>query len=164
MVFMAGVKATDPEIEVLVTYIVTFSDVALAAETAQTQISAGADVLTGTAQMVVGASAKSRMLAAIGLVRKPIKRPLPDAVVASQVYHWEVILKELISLRSKASLADDLLLLILRNGGEVMAFNPDLEIPAEVKDAAESTIQSIIDGSITIELPRCHSKIISEIF
>ncbi len=46
-------------------------------ETAQTQISAGADVTAGTAQMVVGAIGKSRKLVVIGLVPKPIKRPLP---------------------------------------------------------------------------------------
>ncbi len=152
--FMAGVKATDPEIEVLVTYINTFSDVALAAETAQTQISAGADVLTGTAQMVVGAIGKIQDAGGYWFGTQADQASFaPDTVVASQVYHWEVILKELISLRSEGILGGRSFVANLENGGEVMAFNPDLEIPAEVKDAAESTIQGIIDGSITIELP-----------
>ena len=152
--FIAGVKATDPEIEVLVTYINSFSDVALAAETAQTQISAGADVLTGTAQMVVGAIGKIQDAGGYWFGTQADQAAFaPDTVVASQVYHWEVILKELISLRSEGTLGGQSFTANLENGGEVMAFNPDLEIPAEVIEAAESTIQGIIDGTITIELP-----------
>ncbi len=53
--FVAGAKATDPNVQVNVNYIGSFSDVALASEAANTHIAAGADGLTGTAQMVVGA-------------------------------------------------------------------------------------------------------------
>ena len=54
--FVAGATAQNPDVDVKVVYIGSFADVALAAETAQQHISAGADVLTGTAQMVVGAT------------------------------------------------------------------------------------------------------------
>ncbi|MGB8983279.1 MAG: BMP family protein [Anaerolineales bacterium] len=47
--FKAGVLATKPDAKVNVNYIGSFSDVALASEAATTHISAGADVLTGTA-------------------------------------------------------------------------------------------------------------------
>jgi basic membrane protein A len=53
--FVAGVEAANPDAQVNVNYIGSFSDVALASEAASTHISAGADVLTGSAQMVVGA-------------------------------------------------------------------------------------------------------------
>jgi len=53
--FKAGVLANKPSATVNVNYIDSFSDVALAAEAAQSLIGAGADVLSGTAQMVVGA-------------------------------------------------------------------------------------------------------------
>jgi len=39
----------------------------------------------------------------------------------------------------------------LANGGEVMDFNAEYELPAEVKSLAMDTIKGIIDGSITIE-------------
>jgi len=152
--FVAGVKATDPDVEVLVTYINSFSDVALAAETAQTQIAAGADVLTGTAQMVVGAIGKIQEAGGYWFGTQADQSSFaPDTVVASQEYHWEVIFKEMIDLRSQGTLGGQSFTANLENGGEVMAFNPDLEIPAEVKTAAEEAIQGIIDGSITIELP-----------
>jgi len=152
--FVAGVKATDPDIEVLVTYINSFSDVALAAETAQTQIAAGADVMTGTAQMVVGAIGKIQEAGGYWFGTQADQSSFaPDSVVASQVYHWDVVLKEMIELRSDGTLGGQSFAINLENGGEVMVFNPDLEIPAEVKAAGEAAVQGIIDGSITIELP-----------
>jgi basic membrane protein A len=152
--FVAGVKATDPEIEVLVTYINNFSDVALAAETAETQIAAGADVLTGTAQMVVGAIGKIQENGGYWFGTQADQADFaPDTVVASQVYHWEVILREMIGLRSEGTLGGQSFVANLANGGQVMAFNPNIDIPEEVMEAAQATIQGIIDGTITIELP-----------
>jgi basic membrane protein A len=58
--FKAGVLSVKPDAQVNVNYIGSFSDVALAAEAANTHISAGADVLTGTAQMVAGAIGKAK--------------------------------------------------------------------------------------------------------
>ncbi len=152
--FKAGVAATDPDVEVLVTYINSFSDVALAAETAQTQIAAGADVLTGTAQMVVGAIGKIQEAGGYWFGTQADQASFaPDTVVASQVYHWEVVFKEMIALRSDGILGGQFFTINLANGGEMIVFNPDLDIPAEVMAAAEAAIQGIIDGSITIELP-----------
>ena len=54
--FVAGAAAQDPGVSVNVNYIMSFSDVALAAEAAQAHVANGADILTGTAQMVVGAT------------------------------------------------------------------------------------------------------------
>ena len=152
--FIAGVEATDPEIEVLVTYINSFSDVALASEAATTQIAAGADVLTGTAQMVVGAINKAEEAGAIWFATQSDQASFsPDTVVASQVYHWEVILKEIIELRKEGVLGDQSFIASLENGGQVMAFNPDFDLPSNVRAAAEVAIQGIIDGTVTINLP-----------
>jgi basic membrane protein A len=152
--FKAGVEATNPDIEVLVTYINDFSNVALAAETAETQISAGADVMTGTAQMVVGAIGKIQEEDGFWFGTQSDQASFaPDTVVASQVYHWEVILKEIIDLHMAGTLGGQSFEINLENDGEVIEFNPELEIPAEVEQAAQETIQGIIDGSITINLP-----------
>lgn len=152
--FKAGVEATNPDIEVLVTYINDFSNVALAAETAETQISAGADVMTGTAQMVVGAIGKIQEEGGYWFGTQSDQASFaPDTVVASQVYRWEVILKEIIDLHMAGTLGGQSFTINLENGGEVIEFNPEIEIPAEVQEAAEETIQGIIDGSITINLP-----------
>ncbi len=88
--FKAGALATKPDAQVNVNYIGSFSDVALASEAATTHISAGADVLTGTAQMVVGAIGKAKEANALWFGTQSNQTSLaPSIVVASQVYHWE---------------------------------------------------------------------------
>jgi basic membrane lipoprotein Med (substrate-binding protein (PBP1-ABC) superfamily) len=152
--FVAGVKATDPTIDVRVTYIGSFSDVALASEAATTHIAAGADVLTGTAQMVVGAIGKAEEAGALWFGTQADQSSFaPNTVVASQVYHWEVILKEIVELRADGTLGGRSFVANLANGGQVMAFNPDFPLPDDVRTAAEATIQGIVNGTITINLP-----------
>ncbi len=152
--FVAGVKSVDPSIDVRVTYIGSFSDVALASEAATTHISAGADVLTGSAQMVVGAIGKAQEAGAYWFGTQTDQATFsPKTVVASQVYHWEVILKQIIAKRAAGVLGGESFRASLENGGQVIHFNDEAGIPAEVKAKAEETIKGIIDGSIVIQLP-----------
>ncbi|MBE0669260.1 MAG: BMP family protein [Anaerolineales bacterium] len=152
--FKAGVAATDPSITVNVNYIGSFSDVALASEAATTHISAGADVLTGTAQMVVGAIGKAEEANALWFGTQSNQTSLaPTIVVASQVYHWEVALHEMLTLIGEGTLGGQSFKADLANGGEVIEFNPDYSLSADAQALADSTIQGIIDGSITITLP-----------
>lgn len=147
--FKAGVAATNPEIQVNVNYIGSFSDVALAAEAASTHISAGADVLTGTAQMVVGAIGKAEEAKALWFGTQSNQTSLaPSIVVASQVYHWEVVLDQILTLIGEGTFGGQSFVVDLANGGEVVEYNPDYTIPAEVKTLADETIQGIISGSI----------------
>ena len=77
----------------------SFSDVALASEAAQTHINAGADALTGTAQMVVGAIGVANEKAVPWFGTQSDQASLaPEVVVASQVYKWDVVLKQIIDL------------------------------------------------------------------
>jgi len=147
--FVAGAKATKPDIQVNVNYIGSFSDVALASEAANTHVSAGADVLTGTAQMVVGAIGVAEENNVLWFGTQSNQTSLaPSIVVASQVYHWEVVLAEIIELINAGTLGGQSFVIDLANGGEVIEFNPDYAVPAEVQALADTTIQGIIDGSI----------------
>lgn len=151
--FVAGVLATDPAITILETWTGSFSDVALASEAAETQIAAGADILTGTAQMVVGAIGKAQENGLKWFGTQSDQASFaPDTVVASQVYHWEVALEEMIALRGEGKLGGQSFVVDLENSGLVMSYNPAMDIPAEVMDAAEAAIQGIIDGSIVIPI------------
>ena len=112
--FVAGAEATNPDVQVNVNYIGSFSDVALASEAANTHISAGADVLTGTAQMVVGAIGVAEEEGALWFGTQSNQTELaPSIVVANQVYHWEVVINEiminLIMARLVASLLSSIL-------------------------------------------------------
>lgn len=153
--FKAGVASVDPNITVNVNYIGSFSDTALAAEAANTHISAGADVLTGTAQMVVGAIGVAKDKGVLWFGTQSSQASLaPNIVVATQVYHWEVALQEMIDLIQSGTLGGKSFTINLANGGEVIEFNPSFDVPADVKAKAQETIQGIIDGSIKIELPK----------
>ncbi len=77
----------------------------------------------------------------------------PSIVVASQVYHWEGILKEMISLIQSGTLGGKSFKADLANGGEVIEFNPDSKVAADAQTLAETTIKGIIDGTIKITLP-----------
>ena len=152
--FKAGVLSVKPDAQVNVNYIGSFSDVALASEAATTHISAGADVLTGTAQMVVGAIGKAEENNVLWFGTQSNQSSLaPSIVVASQVYHWEGILNEMITLIKGGTLGGQAFQATLANGGEVIEFNPDSTVAADAQTLAEETIQGLIDGSITIPLP-----------
>jgi len=152
--FKAGVMATKPDAKVNVNYIGSFSDVALASEAATTHIAAGADVLTGSAQMVVGAIGKAKDANVLWFGTQSNQSSLaPSIVVASQVYHWEDMLKEMIGLIQKGTLGGKTFTANLAGGGEVIEFNPGYSLPADAKTAADSTIKGITDGSIKITLP-----------
>lgn len=153
--FKAGVIATDPTIKVNVNYIGSFSDTALAAEAANTHIGAGADILTGTAQMVVGAIGVAKDKNVLWFGTQSSQASLaPNIVVATQVYHWEVVLSQMIELIQAGTRGGKSFTINLANGGEVIEFNPAFQLPDEVKAKAEETIKGIVDGSIKIELPK----------
>jgi len=147
--FKAGAEATKPGIQVNVNYIGSFSDVALASEAAQTHADAGADVMTGSAQMVTGAVgvAKERGIAWFGTQSNQTSLA-PEVVVASQVYHWEVVLRDIVSKIQSGTLGGEAYAISLENGGEVVEFNDQYNLPADVKTLADNTISGIKDGSI----------------
>jgi basic membrane protein A len=148
--FVAGVKASNPDAQVNVNYIGSFSDVALAAEAANTHIKAGADILAGTAQMVVGAIGVAEENDVLWFGTQSSQTSLaPDIVVANQVYDWTVVLKEIIDLIGQGTRGGKAYAITLENGGLVMEYNPDFDLPDDVKQLADETVQGIIDGSIT---------------
>jgi len=152
--FVAGAKATDPTVQVNVNYIGSFSDVALAAEAANTHIAAGADVLTGTAQMVVGAIGVAEESGALWFGTQSSQTELaPEIVVANQVYRWDVVLNEIIDLIGEGTLGGTSFVIDLANGGEVLEYNPDFEIPEDVAALADATIAEISGGAVALQAP-----------
>ena len=93
--FTQGVAAVDPSIKVSKTWTGSFSDVALMTEAAKTHIAAGADVLTGSSQSVVGSigAAKDDGNVLWFGTQSDQASLAPTLVVASQVYDWTGILE-----------------------------------------------------------------------
>ena len=148
--FISGVENTDPNVQVNVNYIGSFSDVALAAEAANTHVQAGADVMAGTAQMVVGAIGVAKENDVLWFGTQASQTSLaPEIVVANQIYDWTVVLDDIIAQIDEGVYGGKAYIITLANDGLVMEYNPDFDLPAEVKDAAEATVQGIIDGDIS---------------
>ena len=91
--------SVDKTIKVSKTWTGSFSDVALMTEAAKTHIAAGADVLTGSSQSVVGSigAAKDKGSVLWFGTQADQASLAPDLVVASQVYDWTGILKDMIA-------------------------------------------------------------------
>ncbi len=147
--YAAGVEAEDPGATVNINYTGSFSDVGLASEAAQAQIAAGADVLTGTAQMVVGAVGVAKDKGVLWFGTQSNQTSLaPEIVVASQVYHWEVILDQILDQIAAGKKGGETFKIDLANDGIVIEYNDGFDLPADVKQKAEETIAGIVDGSI----------------
>jgi len=142
--FKAGVLIQKPAAEVPVNYIDSFSDVALASEAATSLIGAGADVLSGTAQMVVGAVGVAKTDGVLWFGTQANQTSLaPEIVVASQVYHREHILEEMVSNVKDGKLGGELFAITFENDGLVIEYNDGYDLPADVKKLADDAIEKI---------------------
>lgn len=116
--FVAGAQAANPEVQVQVTYIQSFSDVPLATEAANTFVANGADVLTGTAQMVVGPIAVAQENDLLWFGTQSSQADLAaGAGVMFQVYRWDVILRDIIESVQGGTLGGEAYTITLANGG-----------------------------------------------
>ena len=147
--FVAGVHSVNPDIKVNISFTGSFGDTALAAEAATTHINAGADVLTGSAQQVVGAIGVAKEKGVPWLGIQADQSPLaPDSVVATDLYDWRPALLTMIRSQQAGEYGGKVLQLTLANGGQTMIYNDNL--PADAVAAAKAAEQGIIDGSIEI--------------
>ncbi|MER2598875.1 MAG: BMP family protein [Caldilineales bacterium] len=147
--FKAGASATKPDIKVNVSYTGSFGDTALAAEAANTHIAAGADILTGSAQQVVGAIGAAKDKGAKWFGTQSDQSSLaPESVVATQVFDWTATIKDMIALHNAGTYGGKAYTLTLANGGLKIVYNAGVAVPAEAKAAADAAMKGIEDGSI----------------
>ena len=147
--FVAGAKATNPDIQVNVSYTGSFGDTALAAEAANTHIQAGADVLTGSAQQVVGAIGVANDQGVLWMGTQSDQSSLaPDIVIASQLYDWDAVLRDIIQKHQAGEYGGTAYALTLENDGLVMEFADDLN--ADAVAAANETAEEISSGALDV--------------
>ncbi|MEN8114274.1 MAG: BMP family protein [Actinomycetota bacterium] len=145
--FKAGVLKQNSSATVNVNYIDSFSDVALASEAAQSLIGNGADVMSGTAQMVVGAVGVAKTKGVLWFGTQASQTSLaPEIVVASQVYHWEHILKDMIKKVGEGTLGGDTYKITFANDGLVIEYNDAYDLPDDVKKIGEDAIKAFKDA------------------
>jgi len=147
--FKAGAMATKSTVTVTVTYTGSFSDVSLMATAAETHIQNGADALTGSSQSVVGAIGVCKTKNVFWFGTQWDQTALaPTVVVASQVYDWTGIIRDMITSRNAGVLGNKAYTLTFKNKGLVIKYNPAITVPADAKTAADAAIQGIMDGKI----------------
>jgi len=151
--FAMGVQATDPKVKVNISYTGSFSDVTLMSAAAETHIKAGADILTGTSQSMVGAVSVAKDNNALWMSGSGWHQAslAPDNVPVEVVYNWDVILRDMIKSNKAGVPGGKVYFMTFKNGGLEIFYNDKL-IPADVKAKAEETIKGINDGTIKIEI------------
>jgi basic membrane protein A and related proteins len=147
--FKAGAKKAKPAVGVAVTYTGSFSDNTAMANAATTQIQNGADMLTGSSQAVVGAIgvAKSKKVMWFGTQWDQTSLA-PDIVVASQVYDWTAVIKDMIASHQAGVMGNKGYTLTFKNAGLKIQYNSAITVSADVKAAADAAIKGIEDGTI----------------
>jgi basic membrane lipoprotein Med (substrate-binding protein (PBP1-ABC) superfamily) len=151
--FIQGVASVDPSIQVNKTWTGSFSDVALMTEAAKTHIANGADILTGSSQSVVGSigAAKENGKVLWFGTQADQASLAPSLVVASQVYDWTGMVKEIIASRAAGTLGGKTYTLQLKNDGLKIVYNSGYSLPADVKAIGDKAIEDIKSGAVVVE-------------
>ena len=146
--FRAGAQANGAD-GVDVTYTGSFSDVDLAAQAAEDHLAEGVTVLTGTSQSAIGAVdvAAANDVPWFG-TQSNHEAWSTETVVASQVYHWEVVLDDMFEMIESGELGGSAMGLTLDNGGLVIEVNGCYGLDSTILVGAAEVIESIIAGDI----------------
>jgi len=150
--FAQGLASVDKSIAVSKTWTGSFSDVALMTAAAQTHIANGADVLTGSSQSVVGSIGAAKDKGGVLWFGTQADQAslAPALVVASQVYDWTGMLKDILAKRKAGTLGGIAYTLTLKNGGLKIAYNPAYNLPAAAKKAADEAAAAIAKGTLKV--------------
>lgn len=148
--FTQGVMSANPDAEVLVVYVGSFSDIAAGTTNGRTLLSAGADVLTGTSQVVVGAIEAVRGAGGYWFSTQSDQGDVwPGTVVSSQVYNWSPMLRDIIERFQNGQYGGIAYELTLANDGLRIAFGT-VDISPEMRTAAGQAVEDIIAGVVEI--------------
>lgn len=155
--FVLGVRASNPKAQVQVAYTGSFGDFVKAAELAHTQVKAGADVLTGSAQQALGAlravaEYKDRNIWWVGQDTAQLGIPESYKVIAAASYAYQAVVEALIEKRQSGVLGGESIPLNFNNGGFIYQFNDKVGpvLTAAVKAAAEKAKADITSRKLMV--------------
>jgi len=147
--FNAGARNAAPEVQVNITFTGSFSDVSLMASAAETHIAAGADMLTGSSQSVVGAIGVAKDKGAYWFGTQWEQTSIaPETVVATQVFDWSPIIRDMVASQRAGVLGGKSYTLTFKNGGLLLVWNDNVPVSADIKAAAQAAMDGIMDGTI----------------
>jgi basic membrane lipoprotein Med (substrate-binding protein (PBP1-ABC) superfamily) len=147
--FVLGVKETNPDATVKVSFINTFFDPAAAKQAAQAHISADADVLFAERDGVI-AAAKEANLPAVGMMVDQ-EEEAPKHVVTSLIWHMRPTVDAVVKQAKTQPRAVDLgkYSFMKAGGSELAEINTDIVggVPEDLVKQVEEKEQAILDGS-----------------
>ncbi|TXT42458.1 MAG: putative ABC-type transport system periplasmic component/surface lipoprotein [Spirochaetes bacterium] len=150
-------RASNPKAQVQVAYTGSFGDFVKAAELAHTQVKAGADVLTGSAQQALGAlravaEYKDRNIWWVGQDTAQLGIPESYKVIAAASYAYQAVVEALIEKRQSGVLGGESIPLNFNNGGFIYQFNDKVGpvLTAAVKAAAEKAKADITSRKLMV--------------
>ena len=156
--FVLGVKAVNPKAEVKVAHTGSFGDFVKASELAHTQVKAGADVLTGSAQQALGAlravaTYKEKAIWWVGQDVAQIKTPEGTKVIAAASYDYAPVIEALIEKRQAGVLGGESLPLNFKNGGFVYKYNDAVGpvLSKEVRAKVDASKASLTAGTLPLD-------------
>jgi basic membrane protein A len=156
--FVLGVKAVNPKAEVKVAHTGSFGDFVKAGELAQTQIQAGADVLTGSSQQALGAlravaSFKDKTLWWLGQDVAQLAIPESTKVIAAASYDYAAVIRVLVAKREAGTLGGENLPLNFANGGFVFKYNDAVGpvLTKEIRAKVDGALASMKGGKLPLD-------------
>ena len=149
--FVQGVKETNPDATVKVSFINTFFDPAAAKQAAQAQVSAGADVLFAERDGVI-AAAEEANLPVIGMMVDQ-EEEAPNHVVTSLLWNVRPTVDAVTEQATGQPASEDLgpYSFMKAGGSDIAPINTDIVggIPDDLVQQVEDKKQEILDGSFT---------------
>ncbi len=119
------------------------------ASAAETHIAAGADMLTGSSQSVVGAIGVAKDKGAYWFGTQWEQTPVgPETVVATQVFDWTIVIRDMVKSVRAGVLGGKAYTLTFKNGGLKLVYNDKVPVPDDIKAKAQETIDGIMNGTI----------------
>ena len=148
--YEAGATTEHPDVTVLVEYTGSFLDASLASEATANQIAANADIITGVGPVTASAASVATTSGVRWMGNQVDQSAVnPTLVVASQVYHWEVPLKEIIADIDAGTTQGRAVIATLENKGITIQLNPDYPLDPSLAQRLTELTAEIVDGTIT---------------
>ncbi len=145
--FVLGVQEVNPKAKIMIAHTGSFGDFVKAGEVAETQIKAGADVLTGSAQQALGAlravaDHKDEPIWWVGQDIAQIHITEGYKCIAASYYNYAAVIVGLIGKLDAGIRGGERIPLNFSNGGFIFAFNESL------KDMYTGAIQEKVDEAL----------------
>jgi basic membrane protein A len=156
--FVLGVQAVNPDAKIMVAHTGSFSDFLKAGEVAQTQIKAGADILTGSSQQALGAlrtvaDYEDQDIWWVGQDLAQLEIAEGYKCIAASSYNYASVIEGMVEKYDAGIKGGEVLPMNFSNGGFVFRFNDTLKdmYTGEIETTVEQALAGFTAKSGTLD-------------